>query len=942
MKGLALILSCIAAAAQPSVKRVVPLATDTSVKIEVTLAEGASPASLTARITSCADHSVLWQGSVGNNGVMSDDSTYVCTVSGLSPRLWSPSTPWLYDLSVISGNDTCTVRTGFRLFRMKDGNFYLNGAPVFLRGNAINPPGRGIPAVLEGSKDFARDYVRFLKGMNVNIIRIPNNQNWLDVCDEEGMMVFGGRYGRPRGGSKSAPPADLDSSVIYYKEHELGPLASHPSAVIYVLSNEMPSEGRVGAAYREFLSALYGRLKSWDDTRQYIGNAGYGLGRSADIYDVHRYWGWYYNSYLTYLNLRDTDMWQNPGRTQAVTFSECVGNYTGIDGRFNLCSRTKQPGSQKCWTGHVPQSGQAEAALEYQAFVLKNATEMFRRMRCHNPRLSGLMPFTILFHNWDGIQSFAQMKPKPAAYQYGESYQPVLLSWELWQYNAKGGGKVDVVAHVVNDDDLFRPLGACRLEWTVEDVDRKTIVSGVEQIPPVAYYSTFRRPVSFRLPELIQPGEYRLCGVLLDGESRIVSTNSVRFFAAPASWSTAGEHGRVQLYDPSGLTSAAFDRMGLRYELIGKISRARHDIPLVIGEDALVRGGDTRGLRALAESGCRIVCLRQRASEVDYSWIDAGIRPLKVSNNDPTYLSPEYAYVDGMNINVERRSHPVFSGLDHRMMRLWADYTGFDESKPGFPQVYPVTDGFSLRGVDLGKVSVLADYSRGLSAAAMAQFEMGRGFVLLSAFDLCRRAGIDPVAEKMLCNIVDYACSDAKTDPYRPVGNVIEWGSYESEDGLVSGALNGMVLNPYPVVPRNRVGDWPLKVDSRGYHYVVSYGGWNTRPGVQYVPRGRRPFAPFNYSPGGNDVLDDGAEGMGEACFLAKAPEGAASMFTTFENNAMEDIDISISLNGSQPVWYVVPAGRQLVCETELPQDGRIRVGFKGDRRTVILRTEFR
>ena len=64
---------------------------------------------------------------------------------------------------------------------------------------------------------------------------------------------------------------------------------------------------------------------------------------------------------------------------QAVTFTECVGNYTGIDGAYNLCSRTKQPGSQKCWTGHIDAADQGEAALEYQAMVLKNAHKKRKR-----------------------------------------------------------------------------------------------------------------------------------------------------------------------------------------------------------------------------------------------------------------------------------------------------------------------------------------------------------------------------------------------------------------------------------------------------------------------------------------------------------------------------------------------------------------------------------
>ena len=131
--------------------------------------------------------------------------------------------------------------------------------------------------------------------------------------------------------------------------------------------------------------------------------------------------------------MREKAMWQNPGKVQPITFTECVGNYTGIDGRFNLCSRTKQPGSQKCWTGHLPDAEQAEAAMAYQAFVLKNATELFRRLRSQNDCLAGTMPFTIVFHHWDGVSSFAEMKPKPVARQYQLSYQPILLSWENWQ-----------------------------------------------------------------------------------------------------------------------------------------------------------------------------------------------------------------------------------------------------------------------------------------------------------------------------------------------------------------------------------------------------------------------------------------------------------------------------------------------------------------------------
>lgn len=940
-------LLCTLAGAEGTIVRIVPIASDDNVKLEITLDKDTDVYSLQASIEACRDASVLWHGSLGSLGTKTNDTTFVCRINDLKPQLWSTVDPVLYKLTVNSSGGSCQVRLGFRRFEMRDGRFYLNGKPIFLRGNAINPPGRGIPEELEASKEFARDYVRFLKGMNINMIRIPDNQNWMDVCDEEGMMIFGGRYGRPVGGTESEPPKDLDASVRMYKEQDLGAFTPHPSVMIYVLSNETPYKGAAGDKWREFLRQAYDRLKEWDHTRQYICNAGYGLGRSADVYDVHRYWGWYYNSFLTYLNLRDMAMWQNEGKVQAVTFTECVGNYTGIDGSFNLCSRTKQPGSQKCWTGHLPPEQQASEALEYQAFVLKNATEMFRRFRAVNPCLSGVMPFTIMFFNWDGVSSFAQMGAKPAAYQYQESYQPVLLSWENWQYNAKSGGVLHPVCHIVNDDDLCRDLVGARVEWVVENARRSVIASGGFDLPDVSYYGTFSRQIEIPLPEEIYEEECVLRGTVIGADGEVVSVNKVPFFMAGESWvksSLSAAGAPVLLYDRDGSTSAAFGKLGISFKTVTSLEKLPSKSTLVLGEDSwdAYISAHTEMLRRFASRGGRILCLRQNPSSFDYSWIDAGIAPLSVSNNDPTYLSAEYEYVDGMNINIEDRSHPVFEGISQKNLRLWADYTGFRESQDkGFPAVYPVTAGFLARKVDLQNARILADYTRNLSAAALAEFGLGKGSVILSGFDLARRAGVDPVAEKMLLNMVRYAASSAPFDPYRKVGSVIEWGDYASENGLVTGAVNGLVVNPYPVVPVNRRDEYPLEVDDRGYHYVVSYGGWNIRPGVQYVPHGRRPFAPFNYTLGGNDTLEKGAEACGEGYFVAKAPEGSSKMKTTFENNAGDPITVSVTVNDSPANTYTIEPHSQIVAVDVLPSDGRIRVTIKGDRRTVILRTAF-
>ena len=75
--------------------------------------------------------------------------------------------------------------------------------------------------------------------------------------------------------------------------------------LIYVLSNEMPYAGTPGEAYNAWLKRAHGTLKQWDPTRLYIGNAGFGRGRTGDIYDMHRYTGWYGGDFTGYFRLRE-------------------------------------------------------------------------------------------------------------------------------------------------------------------------------------------------------------------------------------------------------------------------------------------------------------------------------------------------------------------------------------------------------------------------------------------------------------------------------------------------------------------------------------------------------------------------------------------------------------------------------------------------------------
>jgi hypothetical protein len=99
--------------------------------------------------------------------------------------------------------------------------------------------------------------------------------------------------------------------------------------------------------------------------------------------------------------------------------------------------------------------------------------------------------------------------------------------------------------------------------------------------------------------------------------------------------------------------------------------------------------------------------------------------------------------------------------------------------------------------------------------------------------------------------------------------------------------------------------------------HAGSYGGWNTKPGIQYVPNGRRPVAPFSYSRGGSPVIDEKSR-EGEGFFYASIPASKKFMHTLFENVANEPLPISITINDRKKENYVIPPKEKLTVKNDI------------------------
>src|SRR5207249_4995235 len=130
-------------------QKLLPFASSNQVRVECLLAatENLGAVELSAAINHAQTGKLLWQGPLGHTNLAADKAVLLSqTISDLKPDLWSPISPVLYNLKFIARKDNNllaeqTVCFGFRSFESRQGQFFLNGRPLFLRGLAINPPG---------------------------------------------------------------------------------------------------------------------------------------------------------------------------------------------------------------------------------------------------------------------------------------------------------------------------------------------------------------------------------------------------------------------------------------------------------------------------------------------------------------------------------------------------------------------------------------------------------------------------------------------------------------------------------------------------------------------------------------------------------------------------------------------------------------------------------
>ena len=277
------------------------------------------------------------------------------------------------------------------------------------------------------------------------------------------------------------------------------------------------------------------------------------------------------------------------------------------------------------------------------------------------------------------------------------------------------------------------------------------------------------------------------------------------------------------------------------------------------------------------------------------------------------------------------------------MLRIWSDYNNWDETQKGFPSIYPVTNGFILeRKNDMANISVLANYSVGLEGIALAEFFNGKGSVMLSGFDLVNRAGVDPVADRILVNLVKYMSGASGHVNHLLIDAPIIWGKYETEKGILTGINSGLMLNSKPALFGSYEGQ-ELILQKDGHLFAEKGGGWNNAAGKQYVPYGRRMFGPYRHRDfGGVPQPLNSADPLGEGSFWCRIPEGSSIMKTMVWNPSDGLMKITILVNDRMVSEESIEAGKYVEVVSKMDKSlNDLKVTYRGDRRLVLLETRF-
>ena len=172
------------------------------------------------------------------------------TLKVASPQLWSPETPYLYQVKLTRYEgkkvaDVQTLKTGIRTISVsKNNGFQLNGITRKIKGVCLHHDLGPLGA--EENKAALIRQIKMMKAMGCDAIRTAHNMPstmQMEICDSLGMMVMAESfdmwiYPKCKNGYAKFFKEWSDKDITNLVKHH----RNHPSIIMWSIGNEIPEQ----------------------------------------------------------------------------------------------------------------------------------------------------------------------------------------------------------------------------------------------------------------------------------------------------------------------------------------------------------------------------------------------------------------------------------------------------------------------------------------------------------------------------------------------------------------------------------------------------------------------------------------------------------------------------------------------------------------------------
>jgi beta-glucuronidase len=235
---------------------------------------------------------------IGGDGA----TTYTTSFRVPRPRVWSPSSPRLYNVNLRASAGGRTVstyrlRTGIRSIRVSNGRLLLNGQRTNFRGVGLHEDSKAQGFAVDNA--FRERLVAETKAVGATLMRThyPMHPYTHELADREGLMIWSEI---PVYAIKTPSLVRKNVTRLAAKELEKNILANHnhPSVIVWSIANELSA--KPGTAQTNYIRDAERLAERLDPSRPVgLAVAGYPSAgcqrayRPLNVIGINEYFGWY-------------------------------------------------------------------------------------------------------------------------------------------------------------------------------------------------------------------------------------------------------------------------------------------------------------------------------------------------------------------------------------------------------------------------------------------------------------------------------------------------------------------------------------------------------------------------------------------------------------------------------------------------------------------------